>query len=83
MLQQTTMSFTLQQIISANKKIDETLVIYYTIELLKILECLRKCGIVHGEIIPENLISMNDGEIGDWDRDGRNGWDKKVHCCFS
>jgi checkpoint serine/threonine-protein kinase len=69
-------SFSLHDIIAASK-VEEPVAIYFTIEMLKILECLQSCTIVHGNITTENVLSAYGDEWGEWDREGRNGWDKK------
>jgi checkpoint serine/threonine-protein kinase len=51
-----------------NKRMDEPLIIYYTLEMLKIVEILHGAGIIHGDIKPDNfLIKNNPGqELDDW-----------------
>jgi serine/threonine protein kinase len=58
-----------------NKFMDESLVIFYAIELLGILEDLRDCNIFHGAVCPENLL-LRSGKAptGKWFKDGSNGW---------
>ncbi|KAH7576961.1 hypothetical protein JRO89_XS01G0183100 [Xanthoceras sorbifolium] len=39
-----------------SKSMEEVLCIYYTIELLRILESLHNVGIIHGDFKPDNLL---------------------------
>ncbi|KAL6072987.1 Mitotic checkpoint serine/threonine-protein kinase BUB1 [Balamuthia mandrillaris] len=43
----------------AGKRMDETLVMYYTIEMLKIVEQLHNGGIIHGDLKPDNFLVKN------------------------
>jgi len=47
---------------------DEPLIIYYTLEMLKIIESLHKVGIIHGDIKPDNFLIKNRAgqELADW-----------------
>jgi len=55
---------TLQDVINANLKagtsMDEHLVAFYTIELLRMCEAMQQCGIIHADLKPDNLILRND-----------------------
>ncbi len=42
------------------RDIDETLVMFYTIELLKMCEDMHSHGILHGDIKPDNLLLRSD-----------------------
>jgi len=44
------------------KLMDELLVMFYTVELLKCLEAIHSVGIIHGDVKPDNLLIRND----DW-----------------
>lgn len=44
---------------SKGKRLDENVAMFYTIELLRIMEALHKCGIIHGDIKPDNLLVVN------------------------
>lgn len=47
---------------SINKKIDETFIIFITIELLKSIETLHDIGILHGDLKPDNcMLRLNNG----------------------
>ena len=39
-----------------NKKMNEAVVLYYTINILRILEACHKCGIIHGDVKPDNFL---------------------------
>jgi checkpoint serine/threonine-protein kinase len=58
---------------------DETLAIYYTIEMLKIVETLHATHIIHGDIKPDNfLIKNNTVDVWlDWGSGAEGGWDAK------
>lgn len=34
----------------------EKTALYYAIEMMKILECIHDCGIIHGDIKPDNFV---------------------------
>jgi checkpoint serine/threonine-protein kinase len=38
------------------KMMPECLVMYYTIEMLKIVEAMHECGIIHGDLKPDNFM---------------------------
>jgi checkpoint serine/threonine-protein kinase len=40
---------------------EEPLVMYYTIEMLGILDHLHKMKIIHGDVKPDNFLIQNDG----------------------
>uniref|UniRef100_A0A0A9B922 Protein kinase domain-containing protein n=1 Tax=Arundo donax TaxID=35708 RepID=A0A0A9B922_ARUDO len=47
-----------------NRNMDEVLCVYYTIELLHILETLHSVGIIHGDFKPDNvLVYYRSGDI--------------------
>jgi len=71
---------TLQDLINASKvngrKIDEPVIIFYTIEMLSILEAMHNSGIIHGDIKPDNLLILdleNTVDLPDW-RPGMPEW---------
>jgi len=50
---------------------------FYTIELLRALECMHGCGIMHGDLNASNVHLRSD-PCGEWDTlwrpDGKGGW---------
>jgi len=58
---------------------DEVLVIYYTIEMMKTLQHLHKAGIIHGDLKPDNWLVRNDPcEYWDnWGTGVQGGWNTK------
>ncbi|EFC50560.1 predicted protein [Naegleria gruberi] len=70
-------NITLTQAIS-QAKIEETIALYYTLELLNILQTLHnKANITHNNISPSNLLLLNeDTDLSDWSIDGK-GWSNK------
>jgi checkpoint serine/threonine-protein kinase len=59
---------TLQDVLNSylrvGKQMDELLVIYYAIELLRVVESLHLAGVIHADIKPDNLLVRNGGD--DW-----------------
>ena len=57
-------TMTLQDVINAylkkGKSMDEHVVAFYTIEMLRMLEHLHGVGIIHGDMKPDNLLLRND-----------------------
>ncbi|KAL4585270.1 hypothetical protein LXL04_009886 [Taraxacum kok-saghyz] len=57
---------TLQDAINTNVctggSMDEVLCIYYTIEMLSMLQCLHGNGIIHGDFKPDNLLMRNSSD---------------------
>ncbi|KAK8961339.1 3-phosphoinositide-dependent protein kinase 1 [Platanthera guangdongensis] len=51
----------------AQKVMDEVLCVYYSIEMLRILEALHSVGIIHGDFKPDNLLIRYAGEDLDED----------------
>jgi checkpoint serine/threonine-protein kinase len=39
-----------------NRNMDEVLCMYYTIEMLNMLETLHSVGIIHGDFKPDNIL---------------------------
>ncbi|KAG2385539.1 hypothetical protein C9374_003354 [Naegleria lovaniensis] len=60
-------------------KLEETIILYYTLELLNILQSLHnKANMVHNSILPNNLLLLNEdgAELSDWTINGK-GWNTK------
>ncbi|MCO5594281.1 hypothetical protein L7F22_048310 [Adiantum nelumboides] len=62
---------TLQDVVNSylaiGQRMDELLCMYYTVEMLRMLEVLHSTGIIHGDFKPDNLLIRNQGEIlEDW-----------------
>lgn len=43
---------------------DEILCMYYTIEMLRMLEALHSVGIIHGDLKPDNLLIRYARQVG-------------------
>ncbi|CAI2174175.1 216_t:CDS:2 [Funneliformis geosporum] len=63
-----------------NSQLDELLVFFFTIELLKTMESIHQAGIIHGDIKADNCILRLEPTV-EWgsryDPSGANGWSKK------
>ena len=44
---------------SNKKKMEEGVIFFYTIALLRILETLHYCDIIHGDIKPDNFLVLD------------------------
>ena len=57
---------------------EESLVIFYAIELLRAVEKLHSVDIIHGNISPDTVLSRSESSAGDWDPQwngaGLRGW---------
>ncbi|XP_078591050.1 mitotic checkpoint serine/threonine-protein kinase BUB1-like isoform X2 [Branchiostoma floridae x Branchiostoma japonicum] len=55
---------------TAGKKMSEVMVVFYTLEILYIVEQLHRCHIIHADLKPDNFLI-------------REGFDDKPECLFS
>eukprot|EP01087_Luapelamoeba_hula_P005641 TRINITY_DN1568_c1_g1_i1.p1 TRINITY_DN1568_c1_g1~~TRINITY_DN1568_c1_g1_i1.p1 ORF type:complete len:1037 (+),score=218.33 TRINITY_DN1568_c1_g1_i1:44-3154(+) len=75
--------WSLQDLINEYRKVakplDEVLIIYYTIEMLKTLHALHKAQLIHGDLKPDNiLVRLEESEV--WENYGTGsagGWDQR------
>lgn len=44
--------------LATGKPLTETLAVFFTIEIIQIVEHLHKCQIIHGDIKPDNFLLM-------------------------
>ncbi|CAG8546661.1 10350_t:CDS:2 [Racocetra fulgida] len=63
-----------------NSTMDEILVIFFTIELMKIVEAIHEAGVIHGDIKADNCLLRLERTV-EWDPQydpsGAHGWSKK------
>ncbi|KAK5960046.1 protein kinase BUB1 PWA37_002534 [Arxiozyma heterogenica] len=64
------------------KTLDELVCIFFTIELIKVIEALHEIKIIHGDLKPDNcmirLLPIPNGEqLGNYNRFGDEGWNQK------
>lgn len=76
---------TLQDVInsylSKGQRMDEALCIFYTIEMLHMLENLHKVGLIHGDFKPDNLLIRSSSEnLGVWTPDKSGSWKQQGVC---
>ncbi|KAF0972734.1 hypothetical protein FDP41_008983 [Naegleria fowleri] len=72
-------NITLQRAMDSGTKLEETIILYYTLELLNILQSLHnKANMIHNSILPSNLLLLNEdgAELSDWAINGK-GWNTK------
>jgi len=77
--------FTLEDVIGMNQKLgktmDEPMVMFYTVEMLRILEALHGANIAHCNWRPNNLVLRNEQTEQEWDINynaaGKSGWSSK------
>ncbi|CAG8811461.1 29373_t:CDS:1, partial [Racocetra persica] len=63
-----------------NSTMDEILVIFFTIELMKIVEAIHEAGIIHGDIKADNCLLRLERTVewdSQYDPSGAHGWSKK------
>lgn len=70
---------TLQDVVNSylaiGEKMDELLCMYYTVEMLRMLEVMHSVGIIHGDFKPDNLLIHNEGDLlEDWAPDRPGQW---------
>ncbi len=46
--------------LALGQRMDEVICMYYTIEMLDMLEVLHRVGLIHGDIKPDNLLIRSD-----------------------
>ncbi|KAH3732405.1 mitotic checkpoint serine/threonine-protein kinase BUB1 [Pelomyxa schiedti] len=65
--------------LKTNKKMEEPVIMYYTIEMLRIIEACHKCGIIHTDIKPDNfmLYFTRDRLKSSWTPERQNGWEHR------
>ncbi|CCH45142.1 putative serine/threonine-protein kinase [Wickerhamomyces ciferrii] len=63
---------------ATGRNVDEALVIFLTVEILKLIEEMHEVGILHGDLKPDNcMLRLDPGSTGEYDKNGSNGWSKK------
>lgn len=68
--------------INGYRTLDELVCIFFTIELIKVVEALHEIKIIHGDLKPDNcmirLLPIPNGEtLGYYNRIGDKGWNQK------
>jgi checkpoint serine/threonine-protein kinase len=58
-------------------KIDETLVLFYTAEILRLVSTLHNIQVIHGDISPENCLLVS--EASQRVEFTKGGWPSKVY----
>lgn len=76
---------TLQDVVNSylatGQRMDELLCMYYTVEMLRMLEVLHSAGLIHGDIKPDNLLIRHESEIlEDWAPDRPGCWKDQGLC---
>ena len=46
--------------LATGQRMDELLCMYYTVEMLRMLDVLHSAGLIHGDFKPDNLLIRND-----------------------
>lgn len=58
--------------------LDECLCMFFTVELMKIVESIHRADILHGDLKPDNcMIRFEKGNVGSYRPDGSFDWNKK------
>ena len=73
---------TLQDVLNSylreGKQMHETLVMYYAVEMLRLVEWIHGAGIVHADLKPDNLLLRNGGDNWcDWAPHRPGSWTEK------
>ncbi|KAL2610840.1 hypothetical protein R1flu_022532 [Riccia fluitans] len=78
---------TLQDVVNAylakSQKMEEGLCMFYTIEMLHMLEVLHAAGIIHGDIKPDNLLIRDHDDspdLEDWSPEYPGSWKSQGLC---
>ncbi|KAG9288280.1 hypothetical protein G9A89_021311 [Geosiphon pyriformis] len=79
-LQNGTILDVINAVTNERTNMDELLVAFFTIELLKVIESMHTAGIIHGDMKPDNCLLRLD-PVDEWDPQycpsGGRGWSKK------
>ncbi|KAL6946893.1 hypothetical protein ACO0QE_001746 [Hanseniaspora vineae] len=65
---------------STGQAFNELLVMFFSVELMKVIENLHQINIIHGDLKPDNCMvrfESFDSDLGDYNGSGLNDWDKK------
>ena len=57
-----TLQDALNSYLRVGEKMEEVLVMYYAVELLRVVERMHQCGVLHLDIKPDNILLRNGGE---------------------
>ncbi|AQZ18156.1 BUB1 (YGR188C) and MAD3 (YJL013C) [Zygosaccharomyces parabailii] len=58
--------------------LDESLCMFFTVELMKVIEAIHEAKILHGDLKSDNcMIRFEKGFLGSYRSDGSQGWSKK------
>jgi len=78
-IEHSTMQDVLDAYWKAEENLSEVVVIFYAIELIRVLETLRKAEVIHGNISPSNVVIRNDpcDNWDEWREDRSGGWSGK------
>ena len=68
---------------NSNTALDETLVMFFSIELIKVVGNIHEIGIIHGDLKADNVmvrfqeLSPDIRDLGPYNASGQNGWSSK------